>query len=224
MGPTYRSVTRRLDRLTIYANTVSMSDVGAAVRRQQILDAALASFGRYGYRRTSMETIAQAARISRPALYQYFSGKDEVFRAMGVRMLDTALTGADATRCQPAPVADRLYAILALRLDLALGHRTSNGQDGHNAHDLGRELLADAATFAADLLASFQVRLIAIIEELLIDARELDLASSALSAHDVAVVLLDGIAGIERDPAPPLALRLRIRHLVELAVYGLERR
>jgi TetR/AcrR family transcriptional regulator len=212
-------------------------DTGAVARRQQILDAAVACFGRYGYQRTSMETIARSARISRPALYQYFSGKDEVFRAMGVRMLDAALTRAEAARHRSGPVADRLYAVLAVKLDLAIGHGMHGGQGGHNGHNghsdhsgrdngqgFGSEVLSDAATFAGDLLASFQVRLISIVEALLCSTPELDLAVSTVPAHDVAVVLVDAVAGIEGEHAPPPTLRLRVRQLVELTIRGLAAR
>lgn len=48
--------------------------------RDRILDAALVAFGDVGYERTTIEQIAQLAGCSRVACYQYFSGKDDVFR------------------------------------------------------------------------------------------------------------------------------------------------
>ncbi|MEQ7008932.1 helix-turn-helix domain-containing protein [Actinopolymorpha sp. B17G11] len=186
----------------------------ATVRREQILDSALRCFARYGYRRTSMDTIARTARMSRPALYQYFTGKEEVFRAMGVRLLDSALTGAERARRSAAPVGERLSAILMVRLDLV-------GQLGGD-NEAHRELLAETASVAGDLMASFHLRLVAIVEDLLATAtEELDFDAVGITAHDVAVILLDAVTGIERESAAADVRQSRVRQLVELVVRAL---
>jgi TetR/AcrR family transcriptional regulator len=191
---------------------VSVTSGSVAVsRREQILDAALRCFARYGYRRTSMEVIARTARMSRPALYQYFTGKEEVFRAMGVRLLDAALTGAERTRRSSGPVVDRLTAVLMVRLDLV---RELGGDD-----EFHRELLAETASVAGDLLASFHLRLIAIVEETLATATEaLDFGGAAITPHDLAVLLLDAVTGIEGEAATADVRRLRVRQLATLIV------
>nr|WP_320132387.1 TetR/AcrR family transcriptional regulator [uncultured Holophaga sp.] len=48
-------------------------------RDNQILQAAVEVFGRYGFRRTTMGDLAQAAGISRPALYLRYCSKEKVF-------------------------------------------------------------------------------------------------------------------------------------------------
>jgi AcrR family transcriptional regulator len=50
--------------------------------QQRILDAALAAFGEAGYDQTSIDRIAAGAGCSRAAFYQYFSGKEDVFRLL----------------------------------------------------------------------------------------------------------------------------------------------
>ena len=45
-----------------------------------MLQAALATFARFGYRKTSMEQVAQDAHISRPGLYFMFATKQDLFR------------------------------------------------------------------------------------------------------------------------------------------------
>jgi AcrR family transcriptional regulator len=57
-------------------------------KRQQILSAALGVFFKYGYKRVSMNEIAEAAGISRPGLYLHFSSKEEVFRAAILQFSD----------------------------------------------------------------------------------------------------------------------------------------
>lgn len=54
---------------------------GVPDSRRRVLDAALAVFGRYGYRRASMEAVAAEAGISRQGLYRHYAGKDALFVA-----------------------------------------------------------------------------------------------------------------------------------------------
>ena len=58
---------------------------------------ALEMFGRYGFRKASMDEIARAADMSRQGLYLHFASKDALFRAAVRYELDTALD--DASRC-----------------------------------------------------------------------------------------------------------------------------
>jgi TetR/AcrR family transcriptional regulator of autoinduction and epiphytic fitness len=53
-------------------------------------------FGRYGFRKASMDDIARSADISRQGLYLYFANKDALFRAAVAQQLETALV--EATR------------------------------------------------------------------------------------------------------------------------------
>ncbi|KAJ8137148.1 hypothetical protein OY671_009640, partial [Metschnikowia pulcherrima] len=48
-------------------------------KRRHILDRALEIFFKYGFRRVSMNEIAEAAGVSRPGLYSYFQRKEQVF-------------------------------------------------------------------------------------------------------------------------------------------------
>lgn len=63
--------------------------VGARGQRtqQRICDAALEVFGEVGYHGCSIDRIAKAAGCSRVSFYQYFSGKEDVFRHLGAQVL-----------------------------------------------------------------------------------------------------------------------------------------
>jgi AcrR family transcriptional regulator len=68
---------------------------GEGGRREQVLVAALATFARYGYRKTSMEDVARAADISRPGLYFLFTSKQKLFRDAVTHALDADLDAAE---------------------------------------------------------------------------------------------------------------------------------
>ena len=63
----------------------------ATNRRSQIVDAAIGVFLRYGYARTTMGDVAQAAGLTRPTLYVTFPDKESIFEAVVQTMIATKL-------------------------------------------------------------------------------------------------------------------------------------
>jgi AcrR family transcriptional regulator len=60
-------------------------------KRDRVLGAALDVFLRYGYRRVTMNDVAEAAGISRPALYLVFKSKEDIFKSVYERWLKETL-------------------------------------------------------------------------------------------------------------------------------------
>ncbi len=71
--------------------TQQLTEENIAERRQGILFAASGVFLRYGYSRTTMGDVAEAAKMSRPALYVLFPKKDDIFAAVVEDMNDRKL-------------------------------------------------------------------------------------------------------------------------------------
>jgi AcrR family transcriptional regulator len=92
--------------------------------RTRILDAAMLVFRRHGFRRSSIEQAAEAAGLTRQALYHHFKSKEELFRAVIERLYESALTeeiaAANATEKAGGSLADILVAQLTGRLRLAI--------------------------------------------------------------------------------------------------------
>jgi AcrR family transcriptional regulator len=72
----------------------STASTPSSRRQQRVLAVAAEVFGRYGFRKASMDEIARAADISRQGLYSYFANKEALYRAAIQRELDTALGDA----------------------------------------------------------------------------------------------------------------------------------
>ena len=49
--------------------------------RERILDAAMAVFAQFGFRRASMDEVAREAGLTRQAVYHHFASKEALFRA-----------------------------------------------------------------------------------------------------------------------------------------------
>jgi AcrR family transcriptional regulator len=60
-------------------------------RRDLILNAAITVFGRFGFKKTSVDDLAAAAQISKPGLYLHFPSKEAVFVAAMQKYLDDGL-------------------------------------------------------------------------------------------------------------------------------------
>src|SRR6266851_5620653 len=105
----------------------SMPSTADRTRQERVLAVALEVFGRYGFRKTSMDEVARSADISRQGLYLYFASKEALFRAAIGQELDTAF--ADASRClneEGAELGQRVIAALDAWLGRYVGSMLSS--------------------------------------------------------------------------------------------------
>jgi AcrR family transcriptional regulator len=72
-----------------------MSSTTEPTRRDRVLESAVTTFARFGYRKTSMDAVAEAADISRPGLYFLFASKETLFRAAVTEALERDLAVID---------------------------------------------------------------------------------------------------------------------------------
>jgi len=75
-------------------------------RRTALLQAAVAVFARYGYRKASMDEVARAAGLSRQGLYLYFSSKEILFREGLAFLLASSLRAGLAALSDPGRSAE----------------------------------------------------------------------------------------------------------------------
>jgi TetR/AcrR family transcriptional regulator of autoinduction and epiphytic fitness len=126
-----------------------------SARQEQVLSVALEVFGRFGFRKTSMDEVARSADISRQGLYLYFASKEALFRAAVRQELDTALS--EASRCldeENVALEDRVVAALDAWMGRFVGSML--------ASDIGNMLENSAmqlGDMAAEFSAAFEARL-----------------------------------------------------------------
>jgi AcrR family transcriptional regulator len=88
---------------------------GETTRRRSVLESALETFSRFGYRKTSMDDVAKAAHISRPGLYFLFESKPALFREAIEHALDRDIgLIAQQLRDSDLPLAERVIAAFDL--------------------------------------------------------------------------------------------------------------
>src|SRR4029450_7837311 len=95
------------------ARTATARQVAADGKREAILGAALELFGRYGYRRTSIDDIARQAGVAKGPVSLSVENKEALFRTLARSLLDGVLARArDAAGARDGGVAERLFRVL----------------------------------------------------------------------------------------------------------------
>ena len=74
----------------------------AKAKQTAVFDAAADVFAQYGFKRTTMNDIAVATGISRPALYLMFDNKEHLFRELAAYRLNLALKAAKVFKGNPS--------------------------------------------------------------------------------------------------------------------------
>jgi AcrR family transcriptional regulator len=177
-------------------------------RLAAVLDATYRCFARHGVRRTTMEDIAAAAGMSRPAVYQYVRGKDDAFRRLAERLFASVRASARAAAGEGGALPDRLFGILGPKL--ALTQRVF--RDSPHA----TELLGEQARLSADLDAALTTDLKRLVTAALVAA-----AVPRRDAREVAEIAVALTRGMEADRSDDRAPARRLHRGLALLVAGL---
>jgi len=166
-------------------------------KKKHILKAAMRVVIAYGFKRVSMADIAQEAGISRPAIYQIFRNKDDVFFSCLDMLVDEAFAAADAAidgvSGQKARVSAYLLAYMGYFHDLLVA-----GPHGQELLDVNNRLGAEKSQAA-------QVRFVAELNGLMgLDAEAEEGQVLALAA-----------TGIKYHTTDPAQFRARLQMLTE---------
>jgi AcrR family transcriptional regulator len=83
------------------ANEGGLSRAAAPARQDEIVDAAIPVFLRFGYKKASMDAVAAAANLSRQAVYLHFPGKEALFNAVVGKLCQLTRQAAHAALWRP---------------------------------------------------------------------------------------------------------------------------
>lgn len=177
----------------------------------QILDAALPVFIRYGFRKTSMADIAQAAGISRASLYLSFSNKEELFRAGSARAHENAMNEVISALSANGDVIARIETAMTTFQRSLITPFGSSMQ--------AAELFKTNMELAADITLNTRAQLLEHLASHLSNAEqsgEIDLTVAGATPKDLAnmvVAAADGIkhmqgAGVELENGTRMFMRI----------------
>lgn len=181
-----------------------------------ILEAALALFRQYGYRRTSMEDIAQAAAVAKGTLYLYFKSKDELFEALARRIAAQIDDDAKAVIARDLGFEDKVMALLDAKLGFVYRWVLSSP---HAA-----ELTDPTSRLPADVFGpldrSFRAALTRLFKESA-KAGEIDLKGAGLSPESAVDTLIAAAHGAEKNARDEADFHDRLNRIGRLSLRGL---
>jgi AcrR family transcriptional regulator len=135
--------------------------------KTRILDATMLVFRRHGFRRSSIEQVAEAAGLTRQALYHHFESKEALFRAVIERVHESAIA-AEETAIREAEeagsgFADILVAGMTARMRAMIASfgGSPHIEELYSEHLVhGRDLYQKYAAFYAERLVAAITRIV----------------------------------------------------------------
>ena len=182
---------------------VKNSRAPGSPQREAILKAATAIFLRYGFKKTSMDDVAQAAGVSRQGLYLYFDTKDLLFRKalqyLVSHMISTAHSVAEDGNLS---LRDRLLGVF----EAVHGSAFQSASPEH-----AFELLQSAQSADGALLVQLDRDLMGIVAALLAEAGAADRWEEAgVTVAELSEQLLMSAKGIKASVETLAAYRERM--------------
>ena len=186
------------------AHSLSKSEENASKKRDAILQAAYGAFSTYGFRRTSMGDIAEAAGISRPALYIQFENKPDIFCALVKKILKDSLSDVQIALSSNAPLPDRLLA------GLEVGFIRFHREIGSTPH--GEELFSTKTELAGDLGDQW----LAAMQDQFTLALDINTESRSVCSKDAASLIMDTMLGMKQRGISVEEMQHRAKALITL--------
>jgi len=97
-------------------NTVTVMSHQVEPTREAILDAAEKLFGRFGYRKTTVQEIAEEARIGKGTVYLHFESKESVALSTIDRLIQRVVDRLEEITAGEEPADERIRAMLIERV------------------------------------------------------------------------------------------------------------
>jgi len=186
--------------------------------REQIINAAAVVFGRFGYKKTTMDEIGMAAGKGKTAIYYYFKNKEDVFKAVIEREaaeLEKALFNAISDKNTPEEkLKAYFYARMRTMLNLS------------NFYDAMKNELLDHLPFINKIRAEVDAKELALVKNILeegikkghFEVKNIEMAT---------ITLVTALKGLEI----PLFVENKVQnmsmyidHLIHIVCYGLIKR
>lgn len=149
-----------------------------------------------------MRDIAEAAGISRAAVYLHFKNKEDVFRAGSIRAHSQVMNAVEAELSRNTEVFERIEAALAAYFAGLL--------EEISASPHGSELFGTSVELVGDVAREARQRLVQLIDAAFGEADksgEIRLAQAGVSSEQLAILIFATVDGLKNAGAPVLTVR-----------------
>jgi TetR/AcrR family transcriptional regulator, regulator of autoinduction and epiphytic fitness len=182
-------------------------------KEEKVLTAARDVFMRYGFKRATMSDLADAAQMSRPALYLIFSSKEEVLRSLVTQIFNELLREVREGLSKHDGVADQLtfaFEVWCVRSFEMI-----------QASPDAKDILESGYEFAAEITLQAFSDFENIVSDVLRPIMSSQ-AEKALSSDQLAHILATAVQGLKESATSVVQLRQMIEGLITIVVAGLQ--
>ena len=183
-----------------------------------IIEVARNVFSQYGYKKTTMDDIAEGARKGKSSIYYYFKSKEEIYEAVvdteSNMLFDNILSQIE----KPVPASEKFRLYVLTRLNKI--------RELTNFYTVMKSESLHQLDFIVELRNKYHKREIGILQNILnegVKSREFSIQDSELAA----IALVTAIKGLETPlliKGEKRNLEKRIDYVVRILFFGIMRR
>ncbi len=153
--------------------------------REKILKAAIQRFSKFGYRRTSIDDVAEEAAVARATVYLYWKRKEDLFVAGLERFNVRSWNLAETAAAKRGPAAERIRAMIMTQYGVTadIVHGTPSG------HELFQANLQFGSAVVEECLRHGEKLVTGLLQQGVRDG-EFDLSRSSGNAADIARIIV----------------------------------
>ena len=164
---------------------------------EEILQAALRLYRKFGPTKVTMDNLAKATDRSRTSLYYYFKDRDAIFQAVMNRIAEDVAAEIRLAVTSAASLNAKIYAFCLAKI------KTSDGWK-HVFHTMDQLMGADDKSKHSNLMDALHKKLIYLERGILVEALSpADTATGRIkTAHELdvmAFIISSGVRGIRRE-------------------------
>jgi len=189
--------------------------------RDRILDAAMQVFRRHGFQRSSIEQTAEAAGLTRQALYHHFESKQALFRAVIEHVHEGAVAAEQAAVSAAESQGRGLADILVAGLTARMKEFIASFDGSPHVEEIFSEHLLQARDLYQKYAAQYAAQLAALIERV---CRKQSIAlAKGISAAELARCIemaMHGAKTANPGMQPPEAFLRDLDVMVRMLVSG----
>ena len=183
-------------------------------KEEKVLTAARDVFMRYGFKRATMSDLADAAQMSRPALYLIFSSKEEVLRSLVTQIFNELLREVREGLSKHDGVADEL----TFAFEVWCVRQFEMIQASPDAKDILESGYEFAAEITLQAFSDFETILSDVLRPIVSSQAE-----KTLSSEQLAHILTTASQGFKESASSAVQLRQMIKGLVTVVLAGLQK-
>jgi AcrR family transcriptional regulator len=179
-------------------------------KKSRILNAGKGLFLRYGYKRVNMNDIAEAAGISRPALYLVFKSKEEIFKGAYGQWVDERILEIDEKAATLNTPEEKLRLAFELGVVLPIEAMKTSPEL--------KELVECNFGFAQQSLNDGYRKFEKVVQRFLTPSVQARFTENSLTAERAAHLLVSAVRGFKQTAETSEELRLLIDDCMSLVL------